>query len=105
VANPENLNPPWPKGQSGNPAGYSAGRRLADKLNKALEAEGLSDAVIRVFLGAALGDKRLLRDNTPQFPFFKELLDRTMGKIRDVPDDDNGPPEQPKDGHGNPIED
>lgn len=27
MANPQNLRPPWPKGQSGNPAGHSRDRR------------------------------------------------------------------------------
>ena len=37
MPNPENLNPPWKPGETGNPAGYSNGRRTATKLRNALD--------------------------------------------------------------------
>jgi len=37
MPNPENLNPPWIPGQSGNPTGSSAGRRRATRLRQAFD--------------------------------------------------------------------
>jgi len=34
---PENLHPPWKPGETGNPGGYSNGRRVATKLRTALD--------------------------------------------------------------------
>ena len=34
---PENLRPPWPTGTSGNPAGYSRGRRISDAIERLIE--------------------------------------------------------------------
>ena len=34
---PENLRPPWPPGTSGNPAGYSRGRRISDAIVRLIE--------------------------------------------------------------------
>ncbi len=34
---PENLHPPWPPGTSGNPAGYSRGRRISDAIERLIE--------------------------------------------------------------------
>ncbi len=38
---PENLRPPWPPGTSGNPAGYSRGRRISDAIVKLIEEMAL----------------------------------------------------------------
>ena len=32
-----NLGPPWPPGTSGNPAGYSRGRRISDAIERLIE--------------------------------------------------------------------
>lgn len=55
-----------------------------------------ADVLAEVILKAALdGD----------FRFVKELLDRTEGVVRVAADpDEDGPTEQPKDGHGNEVE-
>ena len=46
MANPspklENLRPPWPKGTSGNPAGYSRGRRISDAIDRLTEEMALN---------------------------------------------------------------
>ncbi len=34
---PGNLGPPWPPGTSGNPAGYSRGRRISDAIERLIE--------------------------------------------------------------------
>ena len=38
---PENLRPPWPPGTSGNPAGYSRGRRISDTIERLIEEMAL----------------------------------------------------------------
>ena len=38
---PENLHPPWPPGTSGNPAGYSRGRRISDAIERLIEEMAL----------------------------------------------------------------
>lgn len=78
----ENLRPqPWQPGQSGNPEGYSRARRFSDRLMRFIEENGKSDDVLRVWVGAALGDAELLGTNRPDFAFFREMLDRLEGKV------------------------
>ena len=73
MANEKNLKP-FPPGQSGNPAGYSSRRRLADALIKAIEALRLDDALVQVGLREALkGD----------FRFWSYIFDRVDGKVSD----------------------
>jgi hypothetical protein len=38
---PENLRPPWPPGTSGNPAGYSRGRRVSDTIERLIDEKAL----------------------------------------------------------------
>jgi len=38
---PENLRPPWPPGTSGNPAGYSRGRRVSDTVERLIDEKAL----------------------------------------------------------------
>ena len=38
---PENLRPPWPPGTSGDPAGYSRGRRISDAIESQIEEKAL----------------------------------------------------------------
>ena len=42
---PENLRPPWPPGTSGNPAGYSRGRRISDAIERLIEEMALGPDV------------------------------------------------------------
>jgi hypothetical protein len=73
MPNPENLRPapPWSKGQSGNPNGYSRKRRIRHALIKVLDEQGLDGPFIRVGLRAALrGD----------FQFWSYIFDRVEGK-------------------------
>ena len=59
-------------GQSGNPGGYSKGRRLAAALNELIDENGDLPVLAKVWLDAAkAGDYR----------FFRELLDRVDGPI------------------------
>jgi hypothetical protein len=111
VANP-NPSPAtrFKKGDIPNPGGRPRGRSVTARLRDLLDrpapgADGkkkrggppAADALAEVILRAALdGD----------FRFVKEVLDRTEGVVRAAADpDEDGPPEQPKDGDGNPIED
>ena len=76
-----NLRPPWTPGESGNPAGYSRGRRVSDALNTVLNDLGAHEKLARVWLAKAVGDKTALGDLDPDFRYFKELLDRVDGKV------------------------
>lgn len=69
---PENLQPPWPKGQSGNTKGSSAKQRLTTALLKLIEEKGLDDPFVQVGMKAALkGD----------FKFWSYIFDRVDGKM------------------------
>lgn len=62
----------WKPGESGNPSGYSRGRRLTDSIFKALEDGGKWEEFARVGLNAALaGD----------FQYWREILNRIDGPI------------------------
>ena len=76
MANDANLKPPWQPGQSGNPAGYSRGRRAIDDLLDLIQEKGQERAVSEVWLNSMLaGD----------FKFFKEYLDRKDGRPDEAP--------------------
>ncbi len=77
----------WKEGQSGNPNGYSRGRRISDRLIKIIEDRGLDETIAITLLGAALGDSRLLKDRKPNYQFFAMLLDRIEGKVRTQEDE------------------
>jgi hypothetical protein len=93
------------KGQSGNPSGYSRRRRLADALVRAIEEQGQSSPIVQTLLAMALGDKDKLDGRTPEFPWFKLLVEMVDGEtgtpdeqrprphsIEDEPGDDTGQP-------------
>ena len=80
MANEQNLKP-WKPGQSGNPAGYSTGRRITDRLIRMLEERHLDDTVALILYGAATDDQAILKGRKPNFAFFKELLDRVDGPV------------------------
>ena len=82
MANKENLRPPWPPGQSGNPNGRKQGNRpVASVLRELIKKRGLEDDVAEVWLGATLGDQKLLKGRKPDAVFFRELLDRLDGPV------------------------
>jgi hypothetical protein len=82
VANPnpplQNLKP-WKPGETGNPAGYSKGRRATDNMLKLIDkTKGADELIAQMWLKSVLkGD----------FKFFKEYLERTEGKVKDAPED------------------
>jgi hypothetical protein len=83
VPNPENIQPhKWKPGQSGNPAGYSRGRRVTDALIALIEDKGAEKPLASVWLRKALeGDPK----------FFAMLLDRVEGKpIEKPPEESDG---------------
>ncbi len=43
----ENLRQPWQPGTSGNPAGYSQGRRISDAIENMIDEQGLERLVRR----------------------------------------------------------
>jgi hypothetical protein len=74
------LLPPWEAGQSGNPGGYSRGRRVADALHRALNKHGLLDDVATTVIAMALGQK--IANRTPHLEWFRELRDMIDGSPR-----------------------
>jgi hypothetical protein len=74
------LLPPWEAGQSGNPEGYSRGRRVADALHRALNKRGLLDDVATTVIAMALGQK--IANRTPHLEWFRELRDMIDGSPR-----------------------
>jgi hypothetical protein len=64
----------WKPGQSGNPKGYSRGRRAVDHVLELIEEKDADRAVAEVWFKAILE-----RD----FRYFKEYLDRRDGKVAD----------------------
>src|SRR5208282_3937689 len=65
MANPspkvENLRPPWPRGTSGNPAGYSRGRRISDAIKTQIEEMGLDREFAATAIAKALGQEHVLK--------------------------------------------
>ena len=58
---PENLRPPWPPGTSGNPAGYSCGRRNSDAIERLIEEMALDREFGATAIAMALGKKYMLK--------------------------------------------
>jgi hypothetical protein len=67
MANPsprlENLRPPWQPGTSGNPAGYSRGRRISDVIKTQIDELGLTEDFAASAIAVALGYKQILKKN------------------------------------------
>lgn len=62
----------WQKGQSGNPHGHSKSRRVTAALMKQLDKPEIQERLVQIWLEqAAKGN----------FQFFRELLDRSEGKV------------------------
>ena len=71
LANPQNLRPPWPKGQSGNPAGHSQDRRFTAALIQQIDHNPDDcEELIEVAIDLALAGN---------FPAWKALFDRIDG--------------------------
>jgi hypothetical protein len=78
MANERNLQPPWQPGQSGNPTGYSRGRRAIDDLLDLIDERGAGRAVSEKWLEMLLAG---------EFRFFKEFLDRRDGRPDRAPEE------------------
>ncbi len=94
MANPapklENLRPPWPKGTSGNPTGYSRGRRISDAIQELIDEMGLERSFGLTGIAMALGQKHILKqqvqdpetgkdiwvEHTPNIAWFKMIMER-----------------------------
>jgi len=94
MANPspklENLRPPWPKGTSGNPAGYSRGRRISDAIERQIDEMDLDREFGSTAIAMALGKKHLLKqkvkdpetckdiwvEQKPDLAWFKMIAER-----------------------------
>ena len=95
---PENLRPPWPPGTSGNPAGYSRGRRISDAIERLIEEMALDREFGATAIAMALGKKYMLKrkvkdpetgeeiwvEHKPDIAWFNMILERIepMGEIR-----------------------
>lgn len=86
----------WKKGQSGNPNGYSRKRRITDRLISIIERQKLEDTIAITWLGAAMGDEKLLKGRKPNAAFFQMLLERLEGKSSLDHDDDNSGELEPR---------
>ena len=58
--NPQNLRPPWQPGTSGNPAGYSQGRRISDAIENMIDELDLQRSFAATAIAMALGHKHTL---------------------------------------------
>ena len=58
--NPQNLRPPWQPGTSGNPAGYSQGRRISDAIENMIDELDLERSFAATAIAMALGHKHTL---------------------------------------------
>ena len=88
--NPQNLRPPWPSGTSGNPAGYSQGRRISDAIENMIDELGLERSFAATAIAMALGHKHTLRqlvkdpvtgvdvwvEHKPDLAWFKMIVPR-----------------------------
>ena len=86
----ENLRPPWPPGTSGNPAGYSRGRRISDAIETQIEEMALDREFGATAIAMALGKKGMLKhkvkdpetgddiwvEHKPDIAWFKMILER-----------------------------
>jgi hypothetical protein len=114
--NLQNLRPPWQPGASGNPAGYSRGRRISDAIERRMDELGLDQAFADVAIAMAFGRRELLKRkaidpeteketwvvDTPNHVWFRMLqarIDPPAGKLDDMEvlnalsdDDDDYPP-------------
>jgi hypothetical protein len=66
-------------GASGNPGGFSGGRRIGNAINRLLDEKKLDAEIALTLVAKALGRKNLLNGREPEYPWFRELLDRVDG--------------------------
>ena len=86
----ENLRQPWQPGTSGNPAGYSRGRRISDAIENMIDELGLERSFAATAIAMALGHKHTLRqlvkdpvtgvdvwvEHKPDLAWFKMIVPR-----------------------------
>ena len=86
----ENLRQPWQPGTSGNPAGYSQGRRISDAIEGLIDELGLQREFGTTAIAMALGKKHLLKqkvtdpetgkdvwvEQKPDLAWFKMIVQR-----------------------------
>ena len=86
----ENLRSPWQPGTSGNPAGYSQGRRISDAIENMIDEMKLERSFAATAIAMALGHKHMLRqlvkdpvtgvdvwvEHKPDLAWFKMIVPR-----------------------------
>ncbi len=75
MANPQNLRPPWPKGQTGNIQGHSKSRRAAGSVLRQIDTTTDPKSV------RAISERWLALILAGNFQALKAYLDRRDGKI------------------------
>src|SRR5271157_6100321 len=94
---PGNLGPPWPPGTSGNPAGYSRGRRISDAIERLIEEMAPDREFGATAIAMALGKKYMLKrkvkdpetgeeiwfEHKPEIAWFNMILERIEPVARD----------------------
>ncbi len=79
----------WEKGQTGNPGGFSKGRRLSSQISDFLSQPENAELIKKVILGAFLGDKELIGTDKngvqrePNLAWFEGVMNRIEGKVAD----------------------
>ena len=68
-------------GQSGNPGGYSRGRRIRNAIHRMLDEKGLERTIALTFYAMATGDRKPLNGRKPSLRWFREFLDRVDGPV------------------------
>ena len=87
----ENIRPPWPPGTSGNPAGYSRGRRISDAIERQIDEMAPDREFGATAIAMALGKKYMLKHKVKDpetgediWVEHKETVARLPGPIRDL---------------------
>src|SRR5262249_33937759 len=66
----------WPPGTSGNPAGHSRGRRIADAVHRLIDkTAGLEDKIATTVTTMALGAQGKREPDLAWFKLLKEMID------------------------------
>ena len=86
----------WQPGQSGNPAGYSAGRRLMSRLEELMDKKGVADSVLTALIGGASGEEAFLKGRKPNAALMGMLLDRVAGKVPTIVAAEEPPETRPR---------
>lgn len=66
---------------SGNPGGFSGGRRIAKAILSVIDEKGLDREIALTLVAKALGKVEILGNRKPEYAWFREMLDRIDGPV------------------------